>query len=635
MDGPKFLAFSGLQTHPVAKKEKPAKRGLPTTLGFHAGGLLTFSGDQKKRISRAAAVRVFDGETGRPVEGVRIRFEVLEGPLVLLPGSVTETDEKTDNKGRAFVPAKFTRRGTGLILAGISGRDDRSILFVGHSDGVSDSLHIYAPPSFPADAGTISARIVALDRNQIGVTGAELTFEAVFEDEAVVGEVAELGNGIYEGSFKTRKAGPWRLVATDPLTGAKGEAAVMIAPAEARKLVVIEKGDPRSAPPYDVAAVRVRLEDRFGNGIEPERIRGVVDAGSIDSSSVVGDHALFLIRHTGYGKVNAIFSLEGSALTTSCELWFAAAWLQDPGTIPVGSSVSTIVYALPPADRPARHAAIQIKFDPALVSFEGISRPPPGGIPLEVTHKAEGRLVTISVRSRQPVPAQDHSQGIAICRTKWKCKKKGKAWFSLVARMSPETPPWRLCMDQKVPMLKCLCINVVYRQNDTAARDAGHKAGEQVSTDVSDNVYRCCPYLRVSINDKPIPDVEWYRGVGLALKGNKVTSQATFDKLYDFLSKYFKPRCVNITMVPIDWGPRSGASIIGPAPGTDHGFAVIDPEKLNTIAHLGAHEILHTLGLRHSGMRGMSLMSELSPHGYALSEDECRQIWSLVGQYPC
>lgn len=618
----------------MAKKKQPGKKGL-LTLALRAGGLLTFSGNLKKRITRACAVRVFDFRGGGPVEDIRVRFSVLDGPLVLLPGSVAETDEKTDGEGRAFVHAQFTGRGSAVVLAQIVGRDDQAIVFTGHSDGTSDSLHIYAPPSFAADIGTISARIVALDRNQIGVAGAELTFEAVFEDEVVAGKVTELGNGIYEGSFTTRSAGVWTLVATDPKTGAKNATTVTVVPAEAKRLVVIEEVDPRSRPPYDLATVRVRLEDRYGNGIDPERIRAEVNAGSIESNSIVEDHARFSIRHTGYGKVTATFSVEGSSLTATRHLWFAAAWLQDPGTIPVGSAVSTMVYALPPADRPTNHAAIQITFNPKLVSFEGISRPPPGGVPLEVTHQVKGKTVTISVRSRRPVPAQDHSQGIAICRAKWKCKGKGKAWFSLVARMSPETPPWRLCMDQKVPMLKCLCINVVYRQNDTAARDAGHKAAEQVSTDVSDNVYRCCPYLRVSINDKPIPDVEWYKGVGLALKGNKVISQDTFNKLYDFLKSYFKPRCVNITMVPIDWGPRSGASIIGPAPGTDHGFAVIDPEKLGTVAHLGAHEILHTLGLQHDGMTGVSLMSKISPHGYALSEDECRQIWLWSSRYPC
>jgi len=620
----------------MAKKKRPAgeKRNQPT-LQLQAAGLLFFSGNLKRRISRACVVSVFDRETGEPVEGVPIHFAVIHGPLALLPGTLTEMDEKTDRKGKAYVHAQFQSRGFAVVMAQIAGRTDQAIIFTGHSDGVTDSLHIYAPPSFSADIGKISARIVALDRNQVGVGGAHLTFEAVYEDEVLPGKITEIGDGIYEGLFSTRTAGRWTMVVRDSDTGAKNESPVVVVPAEPRKLAIVEELDARSQPPYDLASVRVRLEDRFRNGVDPERIRCEVSAGAIESRSIVEDHVRFCIRHTGYGKVTAKFSADGFSLAAKRDLWFAAAWLQDPGTVPVGSDVSTMVYALPPANRPARHVTIQIKFNPKLVSFEGIRPAPPGGVALDVTHQLKSGAVRISVRSRQPVPARDHSQGIAICRAKWKCKGKGKAWFSLVARMSPETPPWRLCMDQKVPMLKCLCVNVVYRQSDTTAHDQGHKAAEQVSTDVSDNVYRCCPYLRVSINDKPIPDVEWYKGVGMALKSNKLTSKQAFNKLYDFLKGYFKPRCVNITMIPIDWGAKAGASIIGPAPGTDHGFAVIDPEKLNTVAHLGAHEILHTLGLGHSGMTNVSLMSRVAPHGYALSEDECRQIWALVGQYPC
>ena len=204
----------------------------------------------------------------------------------------------------AMVQAGETGGFLDLVLAQIAGRTDQAIIFTGHSDGVTDSLHIYAPPSFSADIGKISARIVALDRNQVGVGGAHLTFEAVYEDEVLPGKITEIGDGIYEGLFSTRTAGRWTMVVRDSDTGAKNESPVVVVPAEPRKLAIVEELDARSQPPYDLASVRVRLEDRFRNGVDPERIRCEVSAGAIEPASTTELRRVQLLLEGSAGRDN-------------------------------------------------------------------------------------------------------------------------------------------------------------------------------------------------------------------------------------------------------------------------------------------------------------------------------------------
>src|SRR5438046_10405849 len=102
----------------MAKKKRPAgeKRNQPT-LQLQATGLLFFSGNLKRRISRACVVSVFDRETGEPVEGVPIHFAVIHGPLALLPGTLTEMDERTDLTGEACVHADVQMTCTAVVLA--------------------------------------------------------------------------------------------------------------------------------------------------------------------------------------------------------------------------------------------------------------------------------------------------------------------------------------------------------------------------------------------------------------------------------------------------------------------------------------------------------------------------------------
>ncbi len=198
--------------------------------------------------------------------------------------------------------------------------------------------------------------------------------------------------------------------------------------------------------------------------------------------------------------------------------------------------------------------------------------------------------------------------------------------------------PWDLCVEQKKEKKKCLCINIIYKSGDSAAKTAGVDAAEQADDIISstDNVKICCPIFTLDIKKEPLNATDWAKivtatgngKVSTVSQGQKFTLPENFT---DGITVGKKSNCINIFMVPFDTTAFDARTRIGP-----DGTAVINPSKVSSVTNMGAHEIGHSLGLSdNSTIPSSNLMHCPQPHGNNLTKDQCKKIWQNIDSYPC
>ena len=620
----------------------PVNEERPLT-GIYPSGPVTFAGDVGEVMVQVCKITALSTIPQiERVGGVNIRYRILAGPL-RLQGERIEVEVQTDQNGNAAVDATFRSIGTALIVAELVGSSGAMIFFRAHSDRTVHRLSLYSQPTFTVDPGVVTARIVALDHHDRPVEKAKLIFEGTSgPDSGVSGEVKELGNGEYEGVFRTNKGGPWEILAQDVDTKTTVHTCVQMLPGKPSALRLVGETDPRKEQPYGELLLHARLEDRFGNALDPHRLRCVAQGRSVPVRSIVVEEARFSIRFAGYGSVDLTLSDSDSRISHQVAIAFAATWLQNPGVVEVGSSFQTVLYALPRPERPAQRATIEIEFNPEVISFEGLAVPPPGGPQVSFNPRVEGRTLTIAVESAKPLNAQEYPDGIAICTVKWKCQREGNQCFRLTGRMSPSTPPWELCVDQKRKLQSCICVNVIYPPGNAPALAAGTAAGNEAIAIISrtSNVTRCCPILRANILNCEITTENWTTIAGLigTVAGTPtVTASPQFGAIRGTRICQ-RDHCINLYMipvaVPVPGGTVQGNTIVGP-PGT----SVIDPTAATSGNNVGAHEIGHALGLNgsHASSAGQTnnLMNPIQPHGTELTPEQCRTIFENLKNYPC
>jgi small subunit ribosomal protein S2 len=96
------------------------------------------------------------------------------------------------------------------------------------------------------------------------------------------------------------------------------------------------------------------------------------------------------------------------------------------------------------------------------------------------------------------------------------------------------------------------------------------------------------------------------------------------------------PDGIDFVMIDMDPGFADGYSSIGPKTGSDRAFGAINPDKVDTVHNIGAHEIGHALGLRHEPNTAVNnVMKQYQPHGDDLTPDQCKRIYQNVDNYPC
>jgi hypothetical protein len=243
------------------------------------GGLKTFVGDVGQVVVDVCPVVALAEPNLEPASGVVIRYRIESGPFQFITGEADEVEVLTDAEGRADLSLRVTDEGSGIVSACLADSSRYSIDFLGQSAGTVYRLEIQTLPAFGVDTGVVSAQFVALDYHSRPVLGARLAFEGYFGDDiAVEGSVTELGNGLYEGRFVTRVAGVWRLTAQDLLTKAEASTSTHVVPGKPESIRIQGPLDPRCEAPFDQTLLRVRLEDRFHNAIDPHILRATANS---------------------------------------------------------------------------------------------------------------------------------------------------------------------------------------------------------------------------------------------------------------------------------------------------------------------------------------------------------------------
>jgi hypothetical protein len=125
-----------------------------TQTGSLAGTLLNAFGPNKfgsragSPLRGAVVVQARSVNGLVPVRGVRVRFEVLQGPLDFLQSGGPFQAVQTDDNGIAAIDVVFREIGTALVVADLESDPRQAVFFRGHTEGVTDRLLIESTRDF-------------------------------------------------------------------------------------------------------------------------------------------------------------------------------------------------------------------------------------------------------------------------------------------------------------------------------------------------------------------------------------------------------------------------------------------------------------------------------------------------------
>ncbi|MFN0168166.1 MAG: hypothetical protein ACKV22_17210 [Bryobacteraceae bacterium] len=638
MVGGTIDAINGIEQllrHFIEELQQTLKR-IRRPIVLERAGAIRFAVDVGQLQAESCVVVASLAGTNQPSRGAPVRFRVLSGSLRLTGGS-REAQVNTDEHGRAAIGVEFTRRGTALVAAELVDDAERVVYFEGHSDRTTHSIYVYTEPTFPADPGIVRARLSALDHHEHGVTGADIAVEAQDGRSVVVtGTVRELGGGLYEAELLVKRAGTWTLVAYDKQTRASSAVSIQALPGPAAQFTLVGDADPRKAKPYAELLLRARIEDKYGNPLDPHRVRAERNGAILAPSAVVGDEIRFLLGLAGYSEFTVTLSDSTSDLRRDIPIVFASSWLADPGVVLTGTRFQTPLYWAPPANRPIAEAKITLHYPVDLVHFVGFN--PTASPGLQIQHTVTNGSLAVALSADPLIDASHYPEGLHIGDIVWDCAAEGQTCFDLSVTMSPDTPVWEMCVKQKRENQKCICVNLVYQAGTaagtlTAARDAIRRIGEILGQ--LGNVERCCPYVRVDRRECEISVADWTATIVPATGADGAITNATEQEAVLRADLCQRARCINFLIAPLNWHDgRIGSTYVSTPPGVAYGFGVLDPGSFAQDPNIAAHEAGHALGLRDEADRH-NLMGPGFPSGVNLTETQCETVGQQIDAYRC
>jgi len=508
-------------------------------------------------------------------------------------------------------------------------------VFSVRTEGVTDGVTLHAAPTHPADAGEMRATAVCVDHRGTPVTGAALHVElTMLPDDALTGRCIERGDGVYELLVETRQAGEWRLSAKDRQTGAIARACLHVLPGAPERIVFDGDPDPRLEPPYDEARVRAVMEDRHGNALDPTGMQGWLDGQPIPVVPV-GHLAVATAKFVGYGQPVLKLRHEPSGVELEGPLLFPAVWFEAPKVVEPGADYRLKVFALPPPDRPATHATIEITFDTGRTKYKSLS-PVEEGPALGLESRVEGDQLIVEVTPERELGAPEFPEGIPVCHVEWSCTGEGPTWFSAIGKMSPSRPGTGICVQQKSEIKNrvCVCTNVIYRRWRPTERLTGRDMVRQLLHSMSRSLYSCCPYMWSVIHECELTGADWLRLRTLWRGAVLPQDRDDIDLMFDS-GICQRANCMNVYVVETQQaGVHGRAAEEGPP-----GIVAIDPRSFTSQRSLAAHEFGHSLGLAHRHEAGNVMVPGIGGNtwrGETFNSDQCETIWrTALRSYPC
>lgn len=593
--------------------------------------LRDFHGAAGAKLIGSIAAQAVYADDGSPAAGISLEARVCQGS-----GRIGKGQEKqeivTGADGKVALDVEMAGEGWSLYELGIKDAVQGSLFYSSCSDEMTQQIFLYAEPCQSVLSGVIKVELAALDFNGEPKTDANLVAEAYQSDElnqALSGEITELGNGRYLAVFETKVSGAWTVQVQDKDSFAIGNEVVHVLPGPPTKISILSGLDPRAAKPYDRLNLMVQLQDDLGNAHPPGTLGVRDEEGNEIPPYLDGDIAIFAIQRTGYQYVPLLLYDNEAEIKEEVTIPFAATWLENPGLIYKGDVFKTSLYVLPRPNTGTNQGRVRIEFDVNRAGFSSFT-PATGQFNYNFTSQVNNNVLELQFTSQTTYPANNYPAGMYLGDVYWQCLDEGTTCFSLTGQMSPTTDPWDLCVEQKRRRDDCICVNIIYPAGNAGALAAGQTAAAQVPTIISSNanVGRCCPVLRVETHSCAMPVATLN---GLVGADGAISSIAEFNTL-TASPTCRRANCINLYMVPFNMPGTDGLGTVG-LPGN----AAINPGSVATVANIGAHEIGHTLGLNHASAGGAAgnLMHSPQPHGTSLTAGQCQTVFQTIGSYAC
>ena len=595
---------------------------------------------QEGEVARATTVST---ETGEPIAGVPVRFEVLRGDLRLTgaaEGDVVVID--SDEAGDAVVRGVLHGKEPALLLArqatdkaGTDGEPD--LLFRVRGPGVIDALSVTTETVVDADSGSVTVDIYGLDAwgddcelVDLRVNGS-LDNIAVQADGgllgAVQGDVARVGPGHWHTKLQIREAGCWTVSAQDRRSGEVAATCLRVVPGKPVAIKQVDSADPRAEPPYDRTVLRLQMLDRFGNSMPSATLRASIDGRDV-AFQRIDDEIWIPVRAVGQQNLTVDVRDEEADLAAAFDIQFSGYWMILPSLVEPEERARIEIRAQPAPGRAVDKGRIDITFDALLTEpLERTLEAAPGFAFTSAKFGAD--KVVLEYRCEKAFRPEEYPEGIPVGWIEWKCTGRGRTCYGVGGGMSPDIPIWQACYEQKQRRenLKRVCVNIIYRPRHRQDRRTGTAMVRRALATISGMIYFCCPWLTYCWNMHELTGAEYLQLINM---WNNILPWGS-DDLADLVDSGIgrKDNCINLYVFPIRQSNLNGMSIIGP-PGT----MVIDPNKFNADGTIAAHEFGHAFGLRHRKDR-YSVMSPASPHGRNLNPTECKTIGQTLPSYPC
>ncbi len=597
-------------------------------------------GEAQGQLRGLTPARVVEANTGLAAVGVPVVVRLLRGGARLRDGALSlSTESVTD--GAVEFDLQLGEPGSSILTVELEEDPNEMVSFATRTDQVTDRIAVDAPPATSTDAGATPVDVLLLDHLGAPVTGATPRLSARIGGRyRAAGTIREIGSGRYEGHITLVVAGEWTLEVSDPLTGAVSTRCIHITPGQARGIELSGEMDPRLSTPRSEVTVVATLIDRFGNALNPARLRARARGGDLGAQLLEETTELSIARHSA-GSVRLSLRDVESRISRDIDIAFSEASLTGPDAISWGDRFTTPLFLYPRPRQRIRKAEVRVAYDPRRVRFLSFSPQSDPRLDVVAQHEQPGDL-TIVVASEDPIMAAQVPDGYEVGVVEWECVSEGETCFEVTVATSPEGPGWTWCTRQKLQNIQCICVEVLY---PTTLADGGAKARlieREIESVIGYNVERCCPIINVRLHHRAYSAAEWRAIIGqINLDGdNAVTSDAEFNKVVD-LDLGDHADCIQFFLLPHqgDFGGQESDGEVTLAPGL-----------VGSRNNVGVHEAAHALGLRDryelepgTGRvrRGDAndLMGVGPPpnyhHGNNLSDDDCETIWGHLNQYRC
>jgi hypothetical protein len=286
------------------------------------------------------------------------------------------------------------------------------------------------------------------------------------------------------------------------------------------------------------------------------------------------------------------------------------------------------LYIFPGVDKEVKEGRLEITFDPALTSFKAMNRSETDD-DLQIEHNLNGNKLEVSFFSETGLSGEAYKNGLYIADTTWQCEGAGKTLFSITGGMSPVFKQCDQFMIQKQgPEPKDLCIQILYMNPIGQGITVGvEKSAELFELVLNGNWRECCPTINVNVKTMNLQTdsrIRIYRAIG---RENKmvIKSKSDYLKFKKAVSSSWEvdSECLSVFLINIDFrikgGRVLGLSHVGKGP------AVVDPDHTGSRSLVMAHELAHTLGLRHTKPNQANNIVG-RPMGFNMNEDQCEKI---------